>query len=114
MKCCKSVIIKLNSNLDKYKLIIYSYNCCLAKEINSSQKILCLPHVFSTLYIKAVPLNSNYNTTYYFKLEPKYNNIFTLNFKFSKVGNTSKTYTFYLTDKNYGLKLNAQLQFNSI
>ncbi len=115
MKRKRQITIRLNSNVKKYAVSMCDYNgnFCTS-EYNQNDCInLCTDAV--ALRLIARPLNGQSNTTHYFKLDLKCNNFFELYFGFpNKVPIYQSENTFYLTDRNYGLKINGALMFSIV
>ncbi len=115
MNCCKQILLYLNSNISNYNLSIYDCNGYSVKRITSQNYCLCLNTNTRYLRVVANPPNRQYNNSIFYKLDTYKNNCFNLYFNFTANQTTlNQLNIFYLTDRNYGLKLNGNLQFNLI
>ncbi len=116
MKSYKKVFLRLNSNSKKYKVEILGCSEYLCKTIHQQREFLCFYTASPSFIIIISPLENSYNSKLYYKFHIEQRNFFEINFNFLKIIPPTiqqRVYTFYLTDLNYGLKINGELNFNS-
>ncbi len=111
----KKIILSLNSNIDRYKIDVYGCNEHYSKVVRKTNECVCICTFSQVIRIVLTPLRPNYNSTLYYYFDTSQNNRYCLSFNFSKPTiSPIGLFTFYLTDKNYGLKLKGNLYFSSI
>ena len=110
----KCLSFKINSNIERYKLIFSSECDNSCKTICSKTRFLSYQTKSRFLRLTFLPLSNEYKSIFYI-LDIRCNKQYCFNLTFIKKFKANQQfYNFYLIDRNYGLKLNAILNFNKI
>ncbi len=88
----------------------------MTRLINRRKDCLCFYANVDCLTLVLTPLYSNYNERKFIKLNTRCQNIFNIscNFYQREYNDFDSVYDFFLTDENYGLRIDGNLFFTSI
>ncbi len=107
----------LRSNIANYKLMIYTTNNNYCVIINNETERISFYTTERQVQLIAIPITSGYNKKLCFVLDSEACQCCCINLLLNFEGQTPTEdvfYTFYLTDRVYGLPIDGTLQLNKV
>ncbi len=108
----RRICLRLSSNANQYQLRLFDGCNYFIKTINENRTVLSFSTASNYLSLRAIPKLSRYSSILYYNLKLDCNNYFDLHFNFNERAFSEGFYTFFLSDENYGLPIDGELNFN--
>ncbi len=111
----RPIYLRLHSNFDRYKIALSRRGGSEIINVNNKQDCVRILADEERLRLVAIPLSGEYYNKVFIKTELNGSYCIDLYFRFLKRNRDNEALNiFYLTDENYGLKIDGTLFFKAV